>query len=250
MSGMSSRFLIYGLIDPRDGQLRYVGKSSSGLRRPRRHVRLLDEKSYKANWVRELVSEGLSPEIEVLEEHQTAVALPEAECYFIAYFRSIGCRLTNLTTGGDGAPGHKMSDTGRERLRLRHLGTVLSVDVREKISLAHKGKRLSEEHRRKIAVAGIGRLTSYLTRQKRRMAALGNQNRLGCVQSGEERRHHSEGAHKRPIVDDVGSTYASGREAAAALGVSPGRIVAAIKRGTRAGGRRLFYSEVSYAAVS
>ena len=34
---MPSKFLIYGLVDPRDGQLRYVGKSTSGLRRPRSH---------------------------------------------------------------------------------------------------------------------------------------------------------------------------------------------------------------------
>lgn len=32
-----SRFLIYGLVDPRTNEVRYVGRSSSGLVRPKHH---------------------------------------------------------------------------------------------------------------------------------------------------------------------------------------------------------------------
>jgi len=105
---MASRFLIYGLIDPRDGQLRYVGKSLTGMRRPIVHAepaRLRKDRTYKANWIRSLQAVGLDYEVEVLEECDTVDALNEAERFFIGYFRMVGARLTNLTVGGEGRSG-------------------------------------------------------------------------------------------------------------------------------------------------
>jgi hypothetical protein len=103
-------FIVYGLVDPRDGQLRYVGKSCSGKRRARQHAnpsRSIRDFTYKGNWVNGLVAAGLRPEVEVLEFVGDAQSLDEAERFWIAYYRGLGCRLTNLTDGGDGTPGHK-----------------------------------------------------------------------------------------------------------------------------------------------
>lgn len=35
---LKSKFLIYGLTDPITDELRYIGRSSSGLNRPRQHL--------------------------------------------------------------------------------------------------------------------------------------------------------------------------------------------------------------------
>jgi hypothetical protein len=119
---MVNAYLVYGLVDPRSGELRYVGKSCSGLARPRAHARRLKwDRGHCRNWVKSLVDAGLKPEVEVLEGHETAEALVEAEKHFIAYFRSIGCNLTNVTAGGDGT-----------------WGTTKSPETRLKMSLAHR----------------------------------------------------------------------------------------------------------------
>lgn len=58
--------IIYGLIDPRNGQLRYIGLSAKGLERAREHMEpyyLKNDKSHKANWVRNLIKVGLKYEI-------------------------------------------------------------------------------------------------------------------------------------------------------------------------------------------
>jgi hypothetical protein len=107
----TSKFLIYGLFDPRDGQLRYVGKSTIGLERPKSHysrsLKGHEGQTYKTNWIMSLSKVGLRPEVEVLEELPTPNGLDEAEIFHIAYYRSLGCSLTNLTDGGDGCWGRR-----------------------------------------------------------------------------------------------------------------------------------------------
>src|SRR5271166_3360522 len=95
--------LIYGLIDPRDGQLRYIGLSSSGMSRPKDHgkeSRLKRNKTRTGNWIKSLQSQGLTYEIEVLEEYPNDIShkdLEEAEIWNIAYYKSLGCELYNHT---------------------------------------------------------------------------------------------------------------------------------------------------------
>lgn len=95
-------FIIYGLRDPRDGAIRYVGQSSRGLLRPRQHFYQAKhgERGFKSNWIRSLDSLGLKYEIVVLE--QTALELlDEREIWWIAQGRIAGT-LTNVSDGGDG----------------------------------------------------------------------------------------------------------------------------------------------------
>lgn len=64
------RYLIYGLVDPRNRCLRYVGKTHK-----RREIRLaehilrasLGRRAPVYEWIRSLQAEGLAPEIFVLE---------------------------------------------------------------------------------------------------------------------------------------------------------------------------------------
>lgn len=76
------------------------------------------------------MKEGLQPEIVIVEEFDESIELNEAEIFWIAYLRGIGCDLTNMTDGGGGTRG---------------------------LEPWCKGKELSEEHRRKISQSNKGR---------------------------------------------------------------------------------------------
>lgn len=72
-------------------------------------------KHHCRNWVKSLVDRGLKPEIVVLEECSAPQDLIESEVWHIAYWRSIGANLTNLTDGGDGMTGHKPTKEAVEK---------------------------------------------------------------------------------------------------------------------------------------
>jgi hypothetical protein len=67
-----SPYLIYALVDPRTKVIRYVGKSTSGLKRPKRHLQpwILEKEKQtrRVKWIKSLLSAGVTPEIEVLRE--------------------------------------------------------------------------------------------------------------------------------------------------------------------------------------
>ncbi len=89
---------IYGLIDPIDHQLRYVGKTVAKLK-SRHHGHIKDlSNSKKAIWIRCLLEVGLKPEIieiEVVDIEEWR----EVEQFWIQYFKAIGCKLTNSRAG-------------------------------------------------------------------------------------------------------------------------------------------------------
>jgi hypothetical protein len=92
-------YRIYGLVDPRTNEIRYVGKTKRTLRvRLRAHIN--DEpksNTYKHNWINQLKQINLDPiiiELELCDENTWI----EREKYWISYFKN----LTNLTTGGEG----------------------------------------------------------------------------------------------------------------------------------------------------
>ena len=77
---MDPRFLVYALIDPRTGAVRYIGKSSTGMRRPRQHINkcYLAGDDYKARWIRQLLSLGLTYEIAILDVCVDCSTLPSS----------------------------------------------------------------------------------------------------------------------------------------------------------------------------
>lgn len=102
---MSTPFqnIVYGYLDPRDGNLRYVGKSSVGMTRPNNIA--CHRHGYCGNWIKHLAIRGLKPCVVVLEALSSEASdadLNEAEIRQIALARANGSRLTNLTEGGDG----------------------------------------------------------------------------------------------------------------------------------------------------
>lgn len=132
-----------------------MGKSCIGTERPARHAwpsYLNRDRTHKGYWIRQLLRDGLMYEVEVLEVHARAEDLPEAEMFWIAYFRSVGCRLTNMTAGGDGTWGTKKSVETRRKMSMArggaeakrseavelYRGGLSTRDVARQLGIGHK----------------------------------------------------------------------------------------------------------------
>lgn len=93
---------IYLLIDPRNNDVRYVGKANNVSQRYQAHLnRARKHQIHKKNWVESLKREGLKPIIEVID----VVPINEWifwETYWISQMKAWGFDLINYTLGGDG----------------------------------------------------------------------------------------------------------------------------------------------------
>lgn len=170
------KYFIYGLVDPRTALVRYIGRTSTGLSRPRSHGRpaVLKRLSHlhSARWIRQLQSSGLNYEIVVLEGFTGPDQLSESEQWWILYGRGCGWPLTNATDGGEGTTGLKHTESSKSKMRNARLN-----------------KRHSPETIAKIARNSANR--SPATIEKLREA--GRRNAALTVQSLEGRRKNSEG---------------------------------------------------------
>lgn len=137
LNDSSTNSFVYGIIDPRDGFLKYVGKTIHGKTRFREHLSTgrLTGTTKKKCWLKKLLKLGFSPQFLILEEAAPA-DLPELEVFYISYLRSIGSPLLNMTTGGEGTPGRKLSQKNKDNLRKRMTGRYVSPATREKIGNA------------------------------------------------------------------------------------------------------------------
>jgi hypothetical protein len=127
--GMTTIY-IYGLTDPRTGEVRYIGKSKDLKRRLRHHLfmaRTGREDTYKARWIRKLLDQGIKPDIVILVTTD-AEHWEEDERRLIAE----GSNLTNTSAGGEGV------NAPRTEQWCARIGD------------AHRGKEVSEETRRKL----------------------------------------------------------------------------------------------------
>ena len=110
---------IYGLVDPRDGAVRYVGKSNDPEKRVRQHVRqaLRDgPTNKKKKWLAELHDLGLEPDVLIF-------ATPpmdewgEREKQVVAELREAGAELYNVAEPGCGFDGLDIWGHNPERRR-------------------------------------------------------------------------------------------------------------------------------------
>lgn len=157
------KYLIYALLDPRTKCIRYVGKSSSGLQRPKAHgypSRVSTSRTHRGNWIRSLLEQGLMYEIVILETLSSGDLLEEAERRWIAQCRNDGCNLTNATDGGEGAPGRKCADETRKKIGAANAARLNTPEARAKGAASRKGKKLSPERAEKLAESNRGRKRS------------------------------------------------------------------------------------------
>ena len=273
---MNNQFIIYGLVDPYSKHLRYVGKSQKGLKRPLQHFKpaLLKVNTHKNHWIKQLLSQGSTPQIVIIQSFEDADILNTAEIHWIAYFKSMGCPLTNLTEGGDGTRGYVFTEEVKQRMSASSLGFPKSVEHAANISAGKKGvpksneyleKVRSEEHRIKMRdmalkngikpsaacheaalKANLG--VSFSTERKAKLSAA----HKGVSLSPEHIKHVSEAlkgrkmspeavaksaiSKQRAIIDSNGKIYSSIKEAAQELKVSHGAIGQALRNGGRCQG--------------
>lgn len=199
------RYLIYALVDPRDGQPRYIGRSGSGMNRPRQHrtPSSLKSRTHKNHWIRQLLENGLNYEIKILLQSPTKLGQNEAEIFWIDEMKKRGFCLTNSTKGGDGSTeeaarkigaamkGRRHTEASREKIRRAATGrkaspeakakmseswarrSPVSSETRQKLSDGQRGKIRSPETRQKMSAGQRGRAHSPEARQKMRERARG-----------------------------------------------------------------------------
>lgn len=135
---------IYGLHDPRTGELRYIGATKDVAHRLLVHLRRCSMRanSPKNIWLRELISHNLKPTALVLEEANCA-NWRARERFWIARYRKAGARLTNRNNGGEGGAtmtGKRFSEAHRRAISRSLKGHPVSAESRAKFSLRMKGR--------------------------------------------------------------------------------------------------------------
>jgi len=140
---MENTAYIYVLIDPRNNEIRYVGKTIQKLhRRLSRHLNHKN-KSHKKSWIDGLKKEGLKPIIDILD------VVPEQEWvfwekYYISLFKTWGFDLLNHTNGGDGVErGTKPWNWGLKGVLKSNSGSFKKGERRSVKNEFKKGERRS-----------------------------------------------------------------------------------------------------------
>ncbi|KKL99402.1 hypothetical protein LCGC14_1814790 [marine sediment metagenome] len=129
---------IYALRDPRDGEIRYVGKSND----PKQRLRFQISRAKHApsthlhSWIRGLLAEDLKPDQIILD----AVAHNDwksAEAAWMAEMIRDGCRLVNLAAGGEGPTfGHEQSNAEKQTRSIAMKKRYEDPAEREKTAIA------------------------------------------------------------------------------------------------------------------
>lgn len=202
---------IYALVDPRTGEIRYVGKTYMPLnKRLSLHlsnVKRHEEKNHRYYWLHSLISVNLSPEIRLLETCSKEDWI-EREQYWVARGKELGWNLTNTTIGGEGISGWHHSEETKQKMREKrgnkhpNYGRKASPETRAKLSEMRKGNKyalgykyteerkksysermkgntiskgqnVTEETRQRLSAASKGRKKSELTKYKMSQAQLG-----------------------------------------------------------------------------
>ena len=94
---------IYALSDPRNNQVRYIGKANNPEDRYTNHFNSArDKNTHKRNWINNVRKDGLRPELIIIDE------VPKSEWqywekFYISLFKTWGFSLVNYTEGGDGS---------------------------------------------------------------------------------------------------------------------------------------------------
>lgn len=198
---------IYGLIDPTQNTLRYIGKSNKPKYRFNEHLKDTKAATHKTRWIRAMQKSGVPPQMIILEEVPKS-EWQDAEVWWIAYFKGLGAKLTNATMGGDGncdpsaetmAKWKAQTNSPERRAQISahnkglpgpNKGKTFSPEYRKKLSESHKGYKVPEdrveahrqwmvenapmrgkthtdEARAKIGASSKGRVQSEETKKKR-----------------------------------------------------------------------------------
>jgi hypothetical protein len=142
--GSEDRVILYGLKEKGVDKIRYVGQTSSTLKK-RFSAHRCDVnrnlKTPKSDWIKSVLSRGSDVEIFQLEQR----ALKNiSERYWIAFLRYNKIKLLNCTKGGEGNFGFRHSPETKEKMSKKRKGSKLSTYHKKRISEGQKGKQVTE----------------------------------------------------------------------------------------------------------
>lgn len=134
---------IYGLTDPRNNQIRYVGYTKHSVEKRLAEHTKDKRKRPVGDWIQSLGKVGIKPSYTIIEESNES-ACKEREVHWIAYYRSIGVDLLNATDGGDGVVSPSIE--ARAKLSAYRKANPNSPETAAKIGEANR-KRAAEKRR-------------------------------------------------------------------------------------------------------
>ena len=88
------------------------------------------------------------------------------EKWMIAWCRAQGYRLTNMTAGGEGCSGRKLSEETKSKIGAANKGGIRTLELRNHLRELYLGSKRSDEVRKKISNGLLGRPVSFETRRK------------------------------------------------------------------------------------
>ena len=154
-------FVIYVLKDDSEQAVRYVGKTTARdyeyRMKAHRTVSLRRRRTKKERWICSVIESGGAIASRIVNVASSDAEAAAAERDLIAFYRSVGEPLTNLTDGGEGTSGSKYRLTAETRLRqsiAARKRPPKSPEHRSRIAETLRGRRLSPEHKAKV-LAGL-----------------------------------------------------------------------------------------------
>lgn len=153
---------VYGLCDPRNDEIRYVGQTTTTLeRRLAGHIRgakykRLDPRTHKNWWILGLLTREALPSIHMIESgHWSGDELDARELYWYEALLGWGARLTNapMHRYGNGFRGDTQSEDTKALMRASHQASWLKDSEQGSPRRAALSRPKSEAHKQKIANA-------------------------------------------------------------------------------------------------
>jgi len=146
--------VIYALFSTRNPEdYRYVGLTMYKMQlRMHQHKSRMNKnsKSYVHKWWRKEIADGYSVDYKILHVVQEHESINELEKQYITQFLNEGYRLTNLTEGGEGAPGYRFSDEQKQAQSIRNKELhQKNPEIKEKIKASLQ--KYQEEHPEEVA---------------------------------------------------------------------------------------------------
>jgi hypothetical protein len=148
---------IYIISDPRDVVFnpRYIGITARTIeQRLGEHIsHSRNKNNHKSNWIKKILSEGVIPKIELVDEVESPELACEIERSLIRIFRNRNFNITNACDGGEGRAGCKISEETRQKIKDARAKQIITEEAKLKIGLASKNRVRSEESKRKQSEA-------------------------------------------------------------------------------------------------
>jgi len=151
---MSKPVYIYALVDPENGDIRYIGKSIRPELRLKDHMNDVSN-CHRSHWLQSLKKQGAKPDLLILEKIHGDWPWQHSERYWIARGRREGWPLTNNTSGGDGVPDLPLET--RAKMRAVWTGRKHSPESCARIGDSKRGTKHKESTKKLMSMAHAGR---------------------------------------------------------------------------------------------